>query len=148
MKIVLITASESEVSRALVASYNSIVVSSEKSRTECINEIKRLSPNIIITYRCRHIIPAEIIEKVDVAINIHPSLLPMYAGLNPWKEMEAVDETIGGITIHHLSDLPDCGQIILQRPMQIDFSKGMEWNRNRSDILAAKLIKNILKYSL
>ena len=48
-------------------------------------------------------------------INIHPSLLPKYKGLDTFNRVLKFKEKITGCTIHHVSAELDAGQKILQK---------------------------------
>jgi phosphoribosylglycinamide formyltransferase-1 len=48
-------------------------------------------------------------------INIHPSLLPKYKGLDTFKRVLKFKEKITGCTIHHVNEKLDSGQKILQK---------------------------------
>jgi len=52
-------------------------------------------------------------------INIHPSLLPKFPGLEAWKQALNAGETITGCTVHYLDDKIDHGDIIAQRVVPI-----------------------------
>ena len=52
-------------------------------------------------------------------INIHPSLLPKFPGLEAWKQALAAGETITGCTVHYVDEKIDHGQIIAQREVAI-----------------------------
>src|SRR6266446_1022524 len=52
-------------------------------------------------------------------INIHPSLLPKFPGLEAWKQALAAGETITGCTVHYVDERIDHGQIIAQREVPI-----------------------------
>jgi len=52
-------------------------------------------------------------------INIHPSLLPKFPGLEAWKQALAADETVTGCTVHYIDDKIDHGQIIARREVAI-----------------------------
>ena len=47
-------------------------------------------------------------------INIHPSLLPKYSGLEAIERAYAADEPITGVTIHYIDEGVDTGPIIKQ----------------------------------
>src|SRR3954451_6098204 len=52
-------------------------------------------------------------------INIHPSLLPKYPGLEAWKQALAAGESVTGCTVHYVDDGIDSGAIIAQREVPI-----------------------------
>jgi len=52
-------------------------------------------------------------------INIHPSLLPKFPGLQAWKQALAAGEKVTGCTVHYLDEQIDHGQIIAQREVAI-----------------------------
>jgi phosphoribosylglycinamide formyltransferase-1 len=52
-------------------------------------------------------------------INIHPSLLPKFPGLEAWKQALAAGETVTGCTVHYVDEKIDHGDIIGQREVEI-----------------------------
>src|SRR5881227_564567 len=52
-------------------------------------------------------------------INIHPSLLPNFPGLEAWKQALAAGESVTGCTVHYVDEKIDHGDIIAQREVQI-----------------------------
>src|SRR5437660_5580184 len=52
-------------------------------------------------------------------INIHPSLLPKFSGLEAWKQALAAGEKVTGCTVHYVDEKIDRGQIIAQREVSI-----------------------------
>lgn len=52
-------------------------------------------------------------------INIHPSLLPKFPGLEAWKQALAAGESVTGCTVHYVDEEIDHGDIIAQREVQI-----------------------------
>jgi phosphoribosylglycinamide formyltransferase-1 len=52
-------------------------------------------------------------------INIHPSLLPKFPGLEAWKQALDVGETVTGCTVHYVDEKIDHGDIIAQREVPI-----------------------------
>ena len=67
-------------------------------------------------------------------INIHPSLLPKYKGLNTHKRAIDNKEKITGCSVHYVTSELDGGKIIIQKKIKID--------KNESSIsLAKKVLK-------
>ena len=52
-------------------------------------------------------------------VNIHPSLLPKFPGLEAWKQVLAANEKWTGVTVHYVDARVDHGDIILQREVPI-----------------------------
>ena len=52
-------------------------------------------------------------------INIHPSLLPKFKGLNTHKRVLKSKEKYSGCTVHFVSPVLDSGKIILQKRVLI-----------------------------
>ena len=55
----------------------------------------------------------------DRIINIHPSLLPAYPGLNVHERVLAAGESRSGCTVHYVNEDLDAGPIILQREVPV-----------------------------
>jgi methionyl-tRNA formyltransferase len=66
------------------------------------------------------LISNEIIRSVNcAALNLHPSLLPAFRGVDPIRaQLEAQHEHFG-VSLHLLNDAYDCGDIVLQQSIEI-----------------------------
>jgi phosphoribosylglycinamide formyltransferase-1 len=52
-------------------------------------------------------------------INIHPSLLPKFKGLNTFSRMLEKNEKKGGCTVHYVNEKLDSGSTIIQKSFTI-----------------------------
>src|SRR5258707_7938769 len=52
-------------------------------------------------------------------INIHPSLLPKFPGLEAWKQALAAGETMTGCTVHYVDEKIDHWRVLAQREATI-----------------------------
>ena len=52
-------------------------------------------------------------------INIHPSLLPKFPGLEAWKQALEAGEKIAGCTVHYVNSGIDTGSILGQRSVPV-----------------------------
>tara|TARA_Y100001958_G_C20912028_1_gene329783 strand:- start:296 stop:598 length:303 start_codon:yes stop_codon:yes gene_type:complete len=55
-------------------------------------------------------------------INIHPSLLPKFKGLNTYSKILKNNEIKTGCTVHYVNEKIDNGKIIIQKNFFIDSS--------------------------
>ena len=67
-------------------------------------------------------------------INIHPSLLPKYKGLNTHKRAIINKDKFSGCTVHYVSPKLDSGKIIMQKTVKIT-------TKDNSISLAKKVLK-------
>ena len=66
------------------------------------------------------ILSKKFIEKVDgKIINIHPSLLPKYKGLNTHSKAIKNKDKYAGCTVHYVTTELDSGKIILQKKVKV-----------------------------
>ena len=81
-------------------------------------------------------------------INIHPSLLPKYKGLNTHKRALENNEKFSGCTVHYVTPKLDSGKIIMQKKIKIlkkDCSKSLKKKILRIEHeIYPKAIKKIL----
>ncbi len=55
-------------------------------------------------------------------LNIHPSLLPKYKGINTHRRAIENKEAFSGCTVHYVNENIDDGEIILQKKVMIDIN--------------------------
>jgi methionyl-tRNA formyltransferase len=87
---------------------------------ELLRHLTSLGPDLIVVVAFGRIIPAELLALARLGgVNLHPSLLPRYRGAAPIARAIAAGETETGVTVLHLSEELDAGDIILQRALPI-----------------------------
>jgi phosphoribosylglycinamide formyltransferase 1 len=52
-------------------------------------------------------------------INIHPSLLPKFPGIEAWRQALVAGDTVTGCTAHYVDERIDHGQILAQKEVRI-----------------------------
>jgi phosphoribosylglycinamide formyltransferase-1 len=52
-------------------------------------------------------------------VNIHPSLLPKFPGLEAWSQALEAGETLTGCTVHYVDEEIDHGDVIAQREVPV-----------------------------
>ncbi|MGH8102244.1 MAG: phosphoribosylglycinamide formyltransferase [Chthoniobacterales bacterium] len=78
-------------------------------------------------------------------INIHPSLLPKFTGLEAWKQALAGGEKVTGCTVHHVDDKIDHGEIIAQREVPIWHNDTTESLHERIQIAERELYPEVIR---
>src|SRR5699024_2041648 len=77
-------------------------------------------------------------------INIHPTLLPKGRGPWPLPWIILKNEKYSGVTIHRLTNDMDKGPILLQEKFKILDNEDLETLSCRSQVLAKKLIVEVI----
>ena len=92
-------------------------ISSEK---KILYELKKNKINLICLAGFMKILSKNFIKNFDGKIlNIHPSLLPKYKGLNTHERVIKNREIYSGCTVHFVNSKLDSGKIILQKKVKI-----------------------------
>ena len=109
--------------------------SKEKAENTILNLLKKNKINIICLAGFMKILSRQFIKKFKKPIlNIHPSLLPKYKGLNTHSRVILNKEKFSGCTVHLVTSTLDSGKIIGQKIVKI-----------RKNENSSKLSKRILK---
>tara|TARA_B110000444_G_C18436962_1_gene409505 strand:- start:45 stop:602 length:558 start_codon:yes stop_codon:yes gene_type:complete len=86
-----------------------------------LNIIKKNKITLICLAGYMKILSKNFIKKFrGKIINIHPSLLPKYKGVNTFTRIIKNKEKMSGCTVHHVNDKLDSGNIILKKSFSID----------------------------
>tara|TARA_A100001011_G_scaffold320845_1_gene341561 strand:- start:1923 stop:2504 length:582 start_codon:yes stop_codon:yes gene_type:complete len=100
----------------IVLDYNNKKIAEKK----IISEIKNKKIKIICLAGFMRILTKDFIKNFKGKIlNIHPSLLPQYKGLNTHQRAISNREKYSGCTVHFVNSKLDSGKIILQKKVRI-----------------------------
>ena len=92
----------------------------KKAENKILKNLKRNKVNLICLAGFMKILSKQIINVYkDRILNIHPSLLPKYKGLNTHKRVIKNKEKFTGCTVHLVNSKLDSGKIILQKKIKI-----------------------------
>lgn len=92
-------------------------------------------PDIVILAGFMRILTDEFINKYQGRmLNIHPSLLPKYPGLNTHQQAIDAGDTLHGASVHFVTKTLDGGPVIAQKKVKINPEESTE-------TLAAKVLK-------
>ena len=127
IKIELIISNNSKAKGLLYAKKYSIpykIFSSHNQKEferNCLAEIKKRKIKFLCLAGFMKVLSNNFINKFGhKIINIHPSLLPKYKGLNTHKRVLNNKEKFSGCTVHFVTSKLDSGKIISQKKIIID----------------------------
>jgi methionyl-tRNA formyltransferase len=87
---------------------------------QAIEEIRSLSPDVIVVVAYGQILPRAVLETPRLAcLNLHASLLPRWRGAAPIQAAIAAGDCETGITAMYMDEGLDTGDILLQRSVEI-----------------------------
>ena len=96
-------------------------LSKKKFERELQNNLKKLKPDLICLAGFMKVLSSFIIKKwKNKIINVHPSLLPSFKGLNTHEKALNKGVKISGCTIHFVDESLDGGPIIAQAATIVD----------------------------
>lgn len=88
-----------------------------------VEKISDLRPEVIFSFYYRHLIAGEILRIPPAgAYNLHGSLLPAYRGRCPVNWVLVKGEKTTGVTLHHMVERADAGDIVGQKAVEIGFA--------------------------
>ena len=103
-----------------VFNYKNKIIAEKK----IISEIKNKKIKLICLAGFMRILSKSFIESFKGKIlNIHPSLLPKYKGLDTHQRAVSNREKYSGCTVHYVNSKLDSGKIILQKKVKITKSE-------------------------
>ena len=141
VKIVLVVSSNKEAQGLNYAKINNIknivVIYKNKLKAEkkLLDALLKYKIRLICLAGFMKILSKKFILKFDEKIlNIHPSLLPNYKGLNTHRRVIENKEKFTGCTVHLVNSRLDSGKIILQKKIKI-------LRKDNENSLAKKILK-------
>ena len=97
-----------------------------------VEELKDSNPNLIVLAGFMRILTSVMTEAFkNKIINIHPSLLPKYPGLDTHNSVIKNGDLKHGITIHFVNEVLDGGQIIAQGEISVNANETSEELKTR-----------------
>ncbi len=103
-----------------IENYYVDLTKSKKLGNRVLNILRKNDIKLVCLAGYMKILPAYFVKSYKgKIINIHPSLLPKYKGLNTHKRVIENNEKYTGCTIHYVNRFLDSGKIICQRKVKI-----------------------------
>ena len=109
-------------------------INKDVAEKKILNELKKNKIELICLAGFMKIISKNFIKNFKGKIlNIHPSLLPKYKGLNTHHRAIKNKDRYSGCTVHFVNSILDSGEIILQKKVKI-------LKKDTPDSLARKIL--------
>lgn len=97
-----------------------------------VEELQDSNPDLIVLAGFMRILTPVMIEAFkNKIINIHPSLLPKYPGLDTHNSVIKNGDLKHGVTIHYVNEVLDGGQIIAQGEISVNANETSEELKTR-----------------
>jgi phosphoribosylglycinamide formyltransferase-1 len=88
--------------------------------TELVRMLQEAGVDLVVLAGFMRVLKAPMLEAFPGRIiNLHPSLLPKYPGVEAWAQALVAGEKMTGCTVHYVDAGIDSGEIIAQRTVPI-----------------------------
>ena len=141
VEIVLVVSDNKKAKGLLISKKNGIKCllvnykNKERAEKKILINLKKNNVDLICLAGFMKILSKEVINKYkDKILNIHPSLLPKYKGLNTHKRVIKNKEKFTGCSVHLVNSKLDSGKVILQKKLII-------LKKDNDKTLAERLLK-------
>ena len=109
------------------------------------NLLAEINPDLIVVVAYGKILPGSVLDYPKYGcINLHVSLLPKYRGAAPMQRAIMCGESETGVTIMHMADGVDTGDIIDVAKFPISDTDDFEAIHDRSAIVGAELLSKTI----
>tara|TARA_Y100000768_G_C23960391_1_gene675047 strand:- start:262 stop:915 length:654 start_codon:yes stop_codon:yes gene_type:complete len=113
---------------------------------ELENYLSELKPDLIVLAGFMRILGKKIINRfANKMINLHPSLLPLYPGLNTHEQVLKNNDKRHGISIHFVNPQLDAGPLIAQASIEIGSDKRLDQLIKRIHTIEHHLLPKVIK---
>ena len=91
-----------------------------QAEAELVRMLREANVELVVLAGFMRILKSPMLEAFPRRIvNIHPSLLPKFPGLEAWRQALEAGEKITGCTVHYVDEQIDHGRVIGQREVPI-----------------------------
>jgi phosphoribosylglycinamide formyltransferase-1 len=118
---------------------------SDEAEQAYIERITSFSPKLIVLAGFMRIINRTFIEAFDgQVINLHPSILPSFPGMNGIAQAFDYGVKITGCTVHWVTPTLDSGPIIDQKEVRIEDKDTLELLEKKVHIVEHQLLPDVV----
>ena len=150
VNIKLVISNNADANGILYAKINSIpylIINTDKPEYEnlILNELKKYRISIICLAGYMKIISRKFINNFrNIIINIHPSLLPKFKGLNTFERIFKNKEKKTGCTVHFVNEKLDGGKIIIKKIFFINRDDRVKTIRDKTQVVEHKALSEAI----
>ncbi len=110
-----------------------------------VDKIRDIAPDMMFSFYYRQLLKKELLSiPVKGALNLHGSLLPAYRGRCPVNWVLVNGETETGVTLHHMTEKPDDGDVVDQERIAIATDDTARTLHHKSTAAASALLDRAL----
>ncbi|CAA6676446.1 MULTISPECIES: phosphoribosylglycinamide formyltransferase [unclassified Lentimonas] len=118
---------------------------SEEAQETYIERIQSFSPKLVVLAGFMRIIERRFIEAFDGnVINLHPSLLPSFPGMNGIGQAWDHGVKITGCTVHWVTPALDAGPIIDQKEIRVEEKDTLDMLEKKVHIVEHQLLPDVV----
>jgi phosphoribosylglycinamide formyltransferase-1 len=90
------------------------------AEAELVETLRELKVELVVLAGFMRVLKEQMLSAFPRRIiNIHPSLLPKFPGLEAWKQALVAGEKVTGVTVHFVDEQIDHGDVIAQRAVPV-----------------------------
>jgi len=107
----------------------------EEHDAEIIGELKKRNVGLVCLAGYMRLLSCDFVRAFpDKIVNIHPSLLPAFPGLDAQRQAIEYGVKVSGCTVHFVDDALDHGAIILQKTIEVK-------DKDTAETLSARILE-------
>ncbi len=96
------------------------VLQPQKIDDDFIKTVQELKPDLLVCFAYGKIFPKRFLDLFPLgAINLHPSLLPLWRGPSPIQAALMAGDKITGVSVQHMAEKMDAGPVIIQEKISL-----------------------------
>lgn len=117
-----------------------------------LKRLERYAPEWLVLAGYKRVLTRELIEKfrgpsgLSRLVNIHPSLLPAFPGLNSYQQAFRYGCKVTGVTVHLVEEAIDSGPICAQQAFSIEGCQTIEDVEKMGLALEHQLLPEVLSW--
>ncbi|BDY13193.1 phosphoribosylglycinamide formyltransferase [Hydrogenimonas cancrithermarum] len=116
----------------------------ESFDADLVKAIEKFDPSLVVMAGFMRILTPVFTENVE-AINLHPSLLPLFKGAHAIEESFSSGMKVGGVTVHRVTPELDNGEILDQACVKIEPGETLETFADKIHQAEYRLLPEVIR---